>query len=128
MAAIYSCSAPLIDTVAILVCTVTSSVRPPEASAPASVDGQGARPGDEAQHHVDRIAAQARERFLGAEVAPEDLGEGRAVRDVEEAERADLPVQLDGVDARAEHPVGDSPLVDPGDVIDGGHVEVPDRL
>src|SRR3546814_10082411 len=60
--------------------------------------------------------------------SPEDLVEGRAVRDVEEAERADLPVQLDGVDARAERAGGDSPLVDPGDVIDGGHVEVPDRL
>src|SRR3546814_10183504 len=60
--------------------------------------------------------------------SPEDLVEGRAVRDVEEADRADRPVQLDGIDARAERAVGDSPLVDPGDVIDGGHVEVPDRL
>src|SRR3546814_13343380 len=88
MAASFSCRSPLIDTVAIEVFTVTPSIRPPVASAPSSVGGQGARPRDETQHHVDRIAARARERFLGAEVAPEDLGEGRAVRDAEEAENA----------------------------------------
>src|SRR3546814_17456757 len=102
MAASFSCRSPLIDTVAIEVFTVTSSIRPPVASAPSSVGGQGARPRDEAQHHVARIAAPARERFLGAEVAPEYLGEGRAVRDVAENERANRTGQPAGGASSAE--------------------------
>src|SRR5690606_37772191 len=60
---------------------------------------------DVAADHVDDALAERRERLPGAEVALEDLGKGRAVGDVEEAERADQPVEVDRVDAVAEDPL-----------------------
>jgi len=63
---------------------------------------------DEAQDHVDRVGAKPRERIRRPEIATEYLREGRAIRHVEEAERADLPVQFDGIDAVAKHAIGDA--------------------
>src|SRR3546814_13817762 len=59
------------------------------ASAPTSVVRQAIGSCDEAQHHVHRVPTQACELLLCAEVASEDLGESRAVRDVEKAERTE---------------------------------------
>src|SRR3546814_2918821 len=113
MAASFSWRSPLIDTVAIEVFTVPLLLC---ASAPTSVVRQAIGPCDEAQHHVHRVPTQACELLLCAEVASEDLGESRAVRDVEKAERTDLPVQLDRVDSRAKDDIGHAPLIDLGDV------------
>src|SRR3546814_3202181 len=74
------------------------------------------------------LPTQACELLLCAEVASEDLGESRAVREVEKAERTDLPVQLDRVDSRAKDDIGHDPLIDLGDVVDGGHITLTDGL
>ena len=58
------------------------------------------------QHHLDRLPAQ---RFLGrrrADILAEDLGKRRPVGDIEEAQRADLPVNLKRVEAGAELAIG----------------------
>ena len=68
-------------------------------------------PRDEADDRLDRVAAQPGEAVRRADVAAEDLREGRPVRDVEEAESAHLPMQLHRVEAIAKNPLGDAPRI-----------------
>src|SRR3546814_12422632 len=119
MAASFSWRSPLIDTVAIEVFTVPLLLC---ASAPTSVVRQAIGSCDEAQHHVHRVPTQACELLLCAEVASEDLGESRAVRHVEKAERNELQVQLDRVASRAEDDIGPAPPIHLGELDDGGHL------
>src|SRR5712671_1471582 len=61
---------------------------------------------------VDHNFAPARERVRGCHLAFEDAREGRAVGDVEEAQRADRHVQVDLVDPVAERARGPAAPID----------------
>ena len=75
----------------------------------------------------DLIALVRRLRLRRPDVPPENLREGGAVRNVEEAERADLPMQLDRVDMGAEQLRGDTALIKHLDRVDRRDVEIADR-
>src|SRR6185437_5768176 len=83
---------------------------------------------DVLEDHFDDLVTPRRQRLGRAHVALEDGGEGGAIGDVEDAERADRHVQLDRVDAALE----DSGLLtarhDAPDRVDHRDVELADRL
>src|SRR5262249_51382222 len=60
--------------------------------------------------HLDDMLAAAAERLGRAEGAPKDGGQREAVGEIEEAERGDIDVELDRIDAFAELACPDAPL------------------
>src|SRR5690606_36265591 len=68
------------------------------------------------------------QRLLRCKVNAENLRERGPVGHAEEAEGADLPMQIDGGQAFAENAVLEPATVDPLQLADGGDVQILDRL